>query len=84
MSEQADPSERRRVVYRLEVEGEVGEDWAAWFDVASLRVVAGRTVLHVAVADQAQLHALLGRIHDLHLTLLSLTRASTDAPHHRG
>lgn len=84
MSDRANPSEGRRAVYRLEIEGEVGEDWADWFEVETLRVVAGRTVIEVAVADQAQLHALLRRIHDLHLTLLSLTRASNDASTHRG
>ena len=84
MSDRFQPSERPRTLYRLEVEGELGEDWAAWFEVERLHVVGGRTVLDVAVADQAQLHALLRRIHDLHLTLLSLTRASHDAPSNRG
>ena len=84
MSDRSRPSERPRALYRLEVDGELGDDWAAWFEVERLRVVDGRTVLDVAVADQAQLHALLRRIHDLHLTLLSLTRASNDARSIRG
>jgi hypothetical protein len=37
-----------------------------------------RTRLEVAVTDQASLHGILRRIHDLHLTVLQLERADLD------
>jgi hypothetical protein len=60
--------------YRLELEGEVAEEWGSWF--AADRVVrgAGRTVLEFSVTDQAALFGVLRRVHDLHLPLISLTR----------
>lgn len=62
------------ISYRLVVDGEVGEDWAAWFGRCTLRHEAGRTIMDVTVADQSELHGLLRRIHDLHLRLVALTR----------
>ena len=66
------------MVYRIEVEGEVGPDWAAWFDAEVSAAGSGRTSITAAVADQAQLQGLLRRIHDLHLRLVSVTRRHDD------
>lgn len=60
--------------YQVEVEGEVGADWADWFGADALWSDGGRTCLQVQITDQAQLHGLLRRIFDLHLELISLHR----------
>jgi len=61
--------------YQIRVEGELGQEWAAWFGGLSIsREGDGVTVLTCAVADQAALHGLLRRIRDLGLPLLSINR----------
>ena len=60
--------------YRMELEGELPPEWAAWFGARSMVTVAGRTQLEFEVADQAALYGVLRRVHDLHLQLVSLTR----------
>jgi len=60
--------------YCIEVEGEIGLEWATWFGANALRAAGGRTWIELQVADQAQLHSALRRIHDLHLQIASLTR----------
>jgi hypothetical protein len=62
--------------YRLELEGELAEDWAGWFGAAEVTTEAGRTVLLLVVPDQAALHAALRRVHDLNLRLIALTRVN--------
>ena len=66
--------------YRLEVEGELGQEWAEWFPAASLRTEAGRTVVELEIVDQAHLQGILRRLPELNLTLVSLARsdAATD------
>jgi hypothetical protein len=60
--------------YRLELEGELSGEWAAWFGDAEVRCHEGRTVLELTVPDQAALHGVLRRVHDLHLRLVALNR----------
>ncbi len=64
----------RQTLYRLVLEGELNGSWADWFDCDELRSEGGYTVLEVGVLDQAQLQAVLRRVHDLHLRLVSVTR----------
>ncbi|HSJ15783.1 MAG TPA: hypothetical protein VK939_15360 [Longimicrobiales bacterium] len=59
--------------YRLELEGEIAQEWAGWFDADHIESAGGRAVVDVTVADQAALHGVLRRVHDLHLRLVSLT-----------
>lgn len=72
------------VHYRLEVEGELGDEWADWFAARSLRAGGGRTVVDLEVVDQAQLQGILRRLPDLHLTLVSLTRLDPSTATQRG
>jgi hypothetical protein len=60
--------------YRLELDGEIAEGWADWFGSDVVQSVEGSTVLEVTVTDQAALHGVLRRVHDLHLRLISLTQ----------
>lgn len=60
--------------YVLRVSGHLDEGWSEWFEGASMSWEPdGSTTLQVAVADQAQLHGVLGRVRDLGITLLSVS-----------
>ena len=60
-------------VYRLTVEGELSDRARPAFEGMSLTRDHGTTVLIGRVNDQAQLQAMLRRVSDLGLTLLSAT-----------
>jgi hypothetical protein len=60
--------------YRLAIDGRLDASWAGWFDSVAFRNEGDQTVFEVEVIDQAQLHAVLRRVHDLHLRLVSVTR----------
>ena len=61
--------------YQVRVEGELGQDWAEWFEGAAVsREGDGVTLLTCAIADQAALDGLLRKIRDLGLPLLSVNR----------
>jgi hypothetical protein len=70
---------RERVAYRLVVEGQIGADWASWFGAVTVTAADGITTLEFAVTDQAELHGLLRRVHDLHLPLVALVRIGAPA-----
>lgn len=57
---------------RITVRGQLSDRLATAFDGMALERRAGSTDLVGAVADQAQLHGLLGRIRDLGLELASI------------
>jgi hypothetical protein len=60
-------------VYRLQVKGQLGAEWSEWFDgMAITPAENGNTLLSGPVPDQPALHALLVRVRDLGLTLVSL------------
>jgi hypothetical protein len=65
--------------YRVVVDGELSDDIERAFEGMSLRRETGKTVLVGTMRDQAQLQAVLQRISDLGLTLLSV-RALNDDP----
>lgn len=59
--------------YQLCVRGHVSERRLSWFvDLAVAHTVAGDTLITAPQLDQAALHALLHRVRDLGLELLSL------------
>jgi hypothetical protein len=65
--------------YRVVVDGELSNDVERAFEGMSLSRETGRTVLVGTMRDQAQLQAVLQRISDLGLTILSV-RALDDDP----
>jgi hypothetical protein len=65
--------------YRVVVDGELSNDVERAFEGMSLSREKGRTVLVGTMRDQAQLQAVIQRISDLGLTLLSV-RALDDGP----
>jgi len=72
----ADRSESgRQRTYRIRVQGQLDPRWSEWLGGVTVTVRDdGETVLIAPVPDQAALHGLLGRIRDLGLPILSLSR----------
>ena len=61
--------------YRIQVKGTLDETWSAWFEDFKIIAHANQeTTLAGWVADQAALHGLLVKIHNLGLPLLALLR----------
>ena len=60
--------------YRIKLKGCLDPKWSDWFEQMAIFTDRGNTILTGPVADQAALHGLLTRIHDLNLTLLSVER----------
>lgn len=59
--------------YRLTVEGELSDQVSSGFAGMTLTRNGGRTTLEGRVRDQAELQALLQRVSDFGLTLISAT-----------
>ena len=66
-------------VYRLTVEGELSDRVSPAFEGMTLTRAHGTTVLVGPVRDQAELQAVLRRVADLGLTLLSATALEKSA-----
>jgi hypothetical protein len=65
--------------YEIRVRGHLAARWAAWFDGMTLSPQDdGTTVVRGPIADQAALHGLLRKLHDLGLPLVSVTPAESD------
>jgi hypothetical protein len=67
-------------LYEIRVEGELGDMWVDWFEGLSVRTEPVPetdhilTVLYGPIPDQPAMHAVLNRIRDLNLTLVSVNR----------
>ena len=75
-----DPRTQRRPVpiYRIRLEGHLGRRWTDWFDGMTIDLLEdGHTLLTGPVADQATLHALLRRVRDLGMTIVSVAKVGT-------
>jgi len=51
--------------YQIKFKGVLGNQWCDWFEGMTIESRDGMTILTGKVADQAALHGLLDRIHDL-------------------
>ena len=68
--------------YAIRLDGHLDPRWEPWFDGLSLTAEAnGTTVISGPSADQAALHGLLGRVRDLGLPLISITRIEPETGH---
>ena len=65
------PADRGRQ-YELVLRGEIGDHFALVFDGLRLERIGGDTVLTGPVVDQAHLHGVIGRIHELGIELVSV------------
>ena len=67
------PTPRGPVGYVVRIAGHLDAHWSAWLsDFTLTREPDGTTSLRGVVADQAELHGLLGKVRDLGVTLLSV------------
>ncbi len=69
--------------YEIRVVGHLEPRWAAWFDGMVLTAEEdGTTLVHGLLLDQAALHGLLTKLHDVGLPLVSVARIA-GPPHPR-
>ncbi len=61
-------------VYEIRVEGHLADHWSEWFEGLTICHDHAETVLSGSLNDQAALYGVLGKIHDLNLVLISVTR----------
>lgn len=67
------PARPTPATYQLRIAGHLDQHWSRWFgDLALSHEDDGTTSLTGVIADQAELHGLLGKIRDLGVTLVSL------------
>jgi hypothetical protein len=66
--------------YRIVVEGELGPIATRAFDGFDVALKSGNTVISGPVRDQSELHALLQRVGDLGLTLVSVVAVDAQSP----
>ncbi|MGD9405962.1 MAG: hypothetical protein PVH95_12515 [Anaerolineae bacterium] len=60
-------------VYQIRLKGHLGREWTDWFDGLTITLEEdGDTLLSGPVADQAALHALLRKVRNLGMPLLSV------------
>ena len=64
----------RSARYEIRIEGVLDQRWTAWFDGLEIDSDDSQTVIAGPVADQAALRALLTRVCDLGLVLVSVCR----------
>ena len=68
-----DPGEP--MVYQIRIKGHVGRQWTYWFGGLTIDTEGDEvTLISGFVVDQAALQALLTRVHDLGLVLVSVNR----------
>ncbi|MDF1602732.1 hypothetical protein [Nocardioides sp. YIM 152315] len=66
--------------YEIRLQGRLDERWAAWFDGMTIEPAPGGvTVLRGPVVDQAALHGVLARVHDLGVPLISVKPTGEDS-----
>jgi hypothetical protein len=64
--------------YRIQVQGQLDEDWSEWFDGLAITVEGSVSTLTAADLDQAALRGILCRIWDLNLVLISVIPLDID------
>jgi hypothetical protein len=73
-------SKDRPQIYQISVQGRLDRDWSDWFGGMTVTYEDGSslTTLTGAIPDQAALRAILTRIWDVNLTLLSVNRVERE------
>jgi hypothetical protein len=81
MSETPTGHQPSRGQYEIRFQGHLHSRWASWFDGLTVTGESdGTTLVQGPVADQAALHGLLRKLHDLGLPLLSVARIGPEQP----
>lgn len=60
--------------YEIKVKGKLGDRWSNWFENMIIESERSITTISGSIKDQPALHALLVRIRDLGLPLISVSR----------
>jgi hypothetical protein len=61
-------------IYKIRIDGLLDDSWSDWFDGLTIFHTADeKTILIGSLPDQAALHGVLNKIHDLGLTLLTVS-----------
>ena len=69
------PDSDQPMVYQIRIKGHLGPEWADWFGGLAITLEDnGETLLTGPVVDQAALHALLRKVRDLGMPLISAVR----------
>lgn len=81
MSERSTGHHHQHRLYEIRVTGHLESRWARWFDGLTLtNESGGTTVIRGPVADQAALHGLLRKLHDVGLPLISVVQVQPAQP----
>lgn len=75
----------RPQLYRIQVRGRLGDEWAGWFDGLSMSHQVNHegkpiTVLSGSVVDQSALQGVLRALHTLGLSLISVEQLGAQQP----
>ena len=64
-------------IYEIQIKGDLGSEWSAWFDDFQIISLANDGTLLVGqVVDQPALHGVLAKIRDLGLEIIRVERRS--------
>jgi len=62
------------LTYQIRLKGELGAEWADWFDGLTITLEEqGNTLITGQALDQAALHGLLKKVRDLGMPLISVS-----------
>jgi hypothetical protein len=65
------------MIYQIRIEGQLGPQWADWFEGLTVNLEPdGTTLLCGPVVDQAALYGLLKKVRDLGLPLLAVNQVA--------
>ena len=71
------PDPEQPKVYQIRIKGHLGPGWTDWFGGLAITLEDnGETLLTGPVEDQAALHALLRKVRDLGMPLISVLRVA--------
>ena len=81
------PDLNHPTIYQIRVRGQLDESWADWFDNMTITVDCESedqptTTLTCIMVDQAALQGILRRIHDLNLSLISVSEIKPNSIDH--
>ena len=70
-----EPEPSQSMIYDIRIKGHLDDRWTQWFDGLSITLEEdGHTLLTGLVVDQAAMHALLRKVRDLGMPLISVNR----------
>ena len=68
------------MAYQIRITGQLGSQWADWFEGLTITLDGGDTLITGSVVDQAALQGLLKRVRDLGMPLVSVNPVEPGPP----